>query len=247
VTDSKVSTAAALVIGNEILSGKTAEANVVVLARALRLAGIVLERVVTIRDDIDTIATEVRALAARYTWVFTSGGVGPTHDDLTVAAIAKAYDRNVVIHEPTAAMIRSHYGDTCTEGHLRMALAPEGATFVVSESTRWPTVRIENVFLLPGVPEAFRYKLDALMPQIVGGIPFVSRAVFVRLDEGPLVTALDSIALEHPNVEIGSYPKWGDPTYRTKVTFDARDRESVDRALEAFLGRVPKEEIATVE
>lgn len=241
------STAAALVIGNEILSGKTAEANVVVLARALRAAGISLERVVTVRDDVDAIVDEVRALSKRFTWVFTSGGVGPTHDDVTIAAIAKAFDRNVVVHEPTAAMIREHYGDECTDGHLRMALAPEGSTFVFSAKSRWPTVRIENVFLLPGVPEAFRYKLDALMPEIVGGTPFVSRAVFVRLDEGPLVKALDAVALEHPNVEVGSYPKWGDKTYRTKVTFDARDRASVDRALEAFLARVPKDEIVSIE
>ena len=242
-----MTTAAALVIGNEILSGKVAEANMYVLATTLRAAGVSFERVVVVRDDVDVIAAEVRELSRNHTWVFTSGGVGPTHDDVTVAAVAKAFDREIVTHEPTAALIRQHYGDKVTAGHLRMALAPAGATFVANESVRWPTVCVENVFLLPGVPEAFRYKLEALGRVLVGGPAFVTRAVYLRVDEGPLVVTLDALAVAHAGVEIGSYPRWGDETYRTKITFDAREAAPVERALADFLARVPPDDVVRVE
>ena len=119
-------TAAALVIGNELLSGKIADENVVVLARTLQRIGVRLERVVMVRDDLEVIAEEVRALSEQHDVVFTSGGVGPTHDDLTVDAIAAAFEVDVVRSPPMEAMLRQYYGDEITEGHLRMARSPAG-------------------------------------------------------------------------------------------------------------------------
>jgi molybdenum cofactor synthesis domain-containing protein len=232
-------TAAALVIGNELLSGKVEEANVVVLARALRGLGVELRRVVTILDDVDEIAREVAALAASHDWVFTSGGVGPTHDDVTVLGVAKAFGVASVEAPVLAAMLREHYKERCTEGHLRMAQVPEGATLEASGEVRWPTIRFRNVWLLPGVPEIFRLKLPVVVERIGAGTRFVSRAVFTKMDEGDLRPLLDAVVARFPEVGVGSYPKWQDATYRTKLTFDGRDEARVDEARDAFVALLP--------
>lgn len=234
-------TAAALVIGNELLSGKVEEANVHVLARALRGLGIELRRVVMVLDDIDVIAREVKELAAAHDWLVTSGGVGPTHDDVTVHAVAKAYGR-AVVEEPTlAAMLREHYGERCTPGHLQMALVPQGAALEAHDSVRWPTIRVENTWLLPGVPEIFRMKLAVVVDRIGerGVAAFVTRAVYTKMDEGDLKPLLDGIVERFPDVGVGSYPKWQDPTYKTKLTFDGRDALRVDAARDAFVALLP--------
>lgn len=240
-------TAAALVIGNELLSGKIEEANVHVLARSLRGLGIELQRVVMVLDDIDVIAREVRALSEAHDWVFTSGGVGPTHDDVTVRAVAQAFGCRVTEDPTLAAMLREHYRERCTDGHLQMALVPEGASLESHESVRWPTIRVGNTWLLPGVPEIFRMKLAVVVDRLAGGVAFVSRAVFTKMDEGDLKALLDRVVAEYPDVAVGSYPKWHDPTYKTKLTFDGRDLPRVEAARDAFLALLPEGEPQRVE
>src|SRR5580658_3977240 len=146
-------TAAMLIIGNELLSGKVEDANLAVLARELRVLGVRLRRVVMVLDDIDTIAREVRLLSDTHDWLFTSGGVGPTHDDVTIEAVAKAFGVPVVTSEPMADMLRAHYKERCTEGHLRMALVPRGASLETTEEIKWPTIRIGYTWVMPGIPE----------------------------------------------------------------------------------------------
>ncbi|MDB4944001.1 MAG: Molybdopterin binding motif protein [Labilithrix sp.] len=240
-------TAAALVIGNELLSGKVEEANVHVLARTLRGLGVELRRVVIILDDIEEIAREVRALAKTHDWVFTSGGVGPTHDDVTVEGVARAFGVAAVEHPLLAQQLRDHYRERCTPGHLRMALVPEGASLEVNEEIRWPTIRYENVWLMPGVPEIFKAKLPVIVTAIGGGAGFVSRAVFTKMDEGDLKPLLDAIVARFPDVGVGSYPKWSDATYRTKLTFDGRDAVRVDEAKDAFVALLPVGEPQRIE
>jgi molybdenum cofactor synthesis domain-containing protein len=238
-------TAAALVIGNEILSGKVEEANVPILARALRGLGILLRRVVVVMDDVDTISREVAALAADHDWLFTSGGVGPTHDDVTVEAVAKAFGVRVVSSPEMTAMLRAHYGDRCTEGHLRMALVPEGAALEVTAQITWPTIRLRNTWLLPGIPEVFRMKLEVVtnyLARRVAGRAFVSHAVYVRMDEGVLKPWLDQVVAAFPDVGVGSYPKWLDAAYKTKLTFDGRDEARVLAARDAFVALLPSGE-----
>jgi len=233
-------TAAMLVIGDELLSGKIEDRNVAPLARLLRTRGITLERVVFRGDDRAGIAADVRALAATHTWVFTSGGVGPTHDDVTIAAVADAFGRAVVTAPAIAEQIRAHYKERVTEGHLRMALAPEGAELVTGGGSRWPTVRVENCWVLPGVPEAFRMKLEVLSEALPSYGTFAAAAVYTTVEEPLLVTPLDAIVAEFPEVAIGSYPKWFDPRYKTKITFDGRDRARVDAARDAFVALLPE-------
>jgi molybdenum cofactor synthesis domain-containing protein len=240
-------TAAMLVIGNELLSGKVEEANVHVLARALRQLGIELRRVVMVLDDLDAIARDVKELSSSHDWLFTSGGVGPTHDDVTVLGVARAFGVRV-IEEPTLAkMLRDHYKDRCTDGHLQMALVPEGASLETHDSVRWPTIRHGNTWLMPGVPEIFRMKLAVVVERLAGGIGYVSRAVFTKMDEGHLKPLLDVVVERYPDIAIGSYPKWQDPTYTTKLTFDGRDAARVDAARDAFLALLPSGEPQRVE
>jgi molybdenum cofactor synthesis domain-containing protein len=240
-------TAAALVIGNELLSGKVEEANVHVLARALRGLGIELRRVVMVLDDVDVIARDVKELSAGHDWLFTSGGVGPTHDDVTVKAVARAFGVRVVEEPTLATMLREHYRERCTEGHLQMALVPEGAALESHESVRWPTIRLHNTWLLPGVPEIFRMKLAVVVDRLAGGVGFVSRAVFTKMDEGDLKALLDAIVERFPDVGVGSYPKWQDPSYKTKLTFDGRDAARVEQARDAFVALLPPGEPQRLE
>jgi molybdenum cofactor synthesis domain-containing protein len=232
-------TAAALVIGNELLSGKVDEVNVGVLARALRGVGVTLSRVVIVQDDVSVIAREVTALSAAHDWLFTSGGVGPTHDDVTIEAVALAFKVAVVSHPMLEAMIHAHFGARLRPGHLRMALVPEGAALEALPEVPWPTVRVGNTWVMPGVPEAFRMKIPVVLASLGKGRAFVSHAVYTKMDEGDLKPLLDQTVAAFPDVEVGSYPKWGDPTYRTKLTFDGRDDARVLAALDAFIATLP--------
>jgi molybdenum cofactor synthesis domain-containing protein len=232
-------TAAVLVIGNELLSGKVEEANVHVLAGALRALGIELRRVVIVLDDLEVIAREVKELSEAHDWLFTSGGVGPTHDDVTVLGVARAFGVAAVEDPTLAKMLRDYYGDRCTAGHLQMALVPEGASLEMHESVRWPTIRLRNTWLMPGVPEIFRMKLAVVVDRLSGGVGFLSRSVFTKMDEGDLKPLLDQIVERFPDVGVGSYPKWQDPTYKTKLTFDGRDPVRVDAARDAFVALLP--------
>jgi molybdenum cofactor synthesis domain-containing protein len=241
--------AAALVIGNEILSGKVQDANVLELARALRGLGVSLERVVVVMDDVETIVREVRALAGEYDWLFTSGGVGPTHDDVTIEAVARAFGVRVVSAPDMEAMLRAHYRERLTDGHLRMALVPEGASLEVTDEVAWPTVRFRNVWLMPGIPEVFRMKLPVVVARLreAGHRAFVSRAVYVKMDEGELKPLLDRVVGDFADVAVGSYPKWRGEDYRTKLTFDGRDEARVAAARDAFVALLPRGEPQRVE
>lgn len=232
------STAAAILIGNELLTGKIADRNLLVLARTLRALGVTFVRASMIGDDLDVIAAEVRALASTYTWVFTSGGVGPTHDDVTIDAVARAFDQRVVEHPELAAMIRQVYGERLREGHLLMARIPERARLVRLPEVPWPATVCENVWLLPGVPEIFELKMKLLPALIQPSQPMTSISVSVDLDEGTLKPALDATVLAFPDVAIGSYPTFRDTVVRTKLTFDGPEPERCEEARESFVTRL---------
>ena len=232
-------TAAALLVGNELLTGKVQEANLAELARTLRALGVELRRVAILPDEIDLLAAEVKSLSDAHDVVFTSGGVGPTHDDVTIDAVARAFGVRAVIHPGFEAMLAKVYGERMTDAHRRMALAPEGAELVEHHDVRWPTVVMKNVWVLPGVPEAFRMKLAVVRDVVRGAVRFHARGVFTRMDEPDLKPLLDEVVAAHPDVSVGSYPKWFDPRYKTKVTFDGTDEDKVEAALRHLESRLP--------
>lgn len=228
-------TAAALIIGNEILSGKIADTNTAFLARGLFELGIELRRVVVCGDEVDTIGRELDALRATHDIVFTSGGVGPTHDDVTIEGVAAAFDRPVVRSAAVEKVIRHYYGDRATEAHLRMANMPEGGEMLRSAEAPWPTVVIENVYVLPGVPEIFELKFTDLRKRLDEGHAFHSQAVYTQSGEGEIASLLERIAAAFPGVMVGSYVKWQAEDYRTKVTFDSNDPEAITKAADMLI------------
>lgn len=232
-------TAAALVIGNEILSGKIADTNTNFLARELFELGIELRRVVVCPDEVDTISQELSELRANHDLVFTSGGVGPTHDDVTIEGVAASFGRPVVRSEAVAKMIHDYYGNRTTEAHLRMANMPEGGEMIRSSDAPWPTVVIENVFVLPGVPEIFELKFTDLRKRLDQGHEFHSHAVFTLSGEGEIASLLERIAKAFPGVMVGSYVKWKVEDYRTKITFDGEDRAAVLKAADMLIEALP--------
>ncbi len=236
-------TAAALVIGNELLSGKITDKNVVVLARELRALGVLLKRVVMTLDDIDVIASEVLALSSSHDVVFTSGGVGPTHDDVTIDAVARAFGVGVESAPSIERLLRGYYGVRLTDAHLLMARVPVGCRLVSSAEVPWPTVVMRNVWVLPGVPEVFRIKMPLVREQLGADVPFVSKAVYSTLDEGQIKAQIDEVVAAFRDVEVGSYPAWSEPTYKTKITFDGRDEPRVCAARDAFTALLPPDAV----
>lgn len=238
--------AAMLVIGNEILTGKVREGNLETLAQQLFRMGIELRRAVVCPDEVDVIARDLNELRRAHDLVFTSGGVGPTHDDVTLPAVARAFDRPLERSPIIEGLIRQHWADRVTEGHLRMAEIPAGASLVI-EDVPWPVISIENVYVLPGVPEIFELELRALRAHIGSDTPFVTRAIYTMCDEGEIAALLESVTRDHPNVAIGSYPRWRDPAYRVKLTFDGATEGEVDAALEQCLRGLSPDAVVRVE
>ena len=220
-----------LVIGNEILTGKIQDQNVAFVAQELFALGVSLRRVIVCPDEVEVIASDLNALRHAHDFVFTTGGVGPTHDDVTIAGVAAAFGRAVVRDPRMETMLRAHYKDRLGEGHLRMADVPEGAALLSTPEVPWPTVNLENVFIFPGVPELVRLKFPQLRERLREGAGFVSRAVYTTGDEGDIAALLDAVVAAFPEVSIGSYPQWREPSYRTKLTVDGRDPERVEAAI----------------
>jgi molybdenum cofactor synthesis domain-containing protein len=235
-------TAAILLVGNEILSGKVDEQNARFLVRELRGLGVTVGRIEVVPDDEADIAATVRALSARFDVVFTSGGIGPTHDDVTLPAIATAFGRSIVRHPELEQLMRSTLGDRLHPRDLRMADVPEGARLErgnpgSANVNAWPVVVVENVWILPGVPSIFRRKFEAIR-ELFRTRPIHGRAVYSRQGESPLADALDAVVAGWPSVEIGSYPHVDAPEYKVKITLDGRDRAAVDGATADLVTRL---------
>jgi len=222
-------TAAILVIGNEILTGKVEETNARWLTSELYSLGVSLKRIQVVPDEVDAISEAVRALRPLVDHLFTSGGVGPTHDDVSVAGIAKALNRGVVRVEPLAAVLRKFYGERCNEDVLRMADAPAGFELIECCDRYWPVLAVENVIILPGVPEIFRRKFDSIRERF-RSTPFAVEVLHTNLDEGLLAQHLNRIAASFPEVAIGSYPQFTDPAWKVRVTLESKDHAAVERA-----------------
>jgi len=237
-------TAAALLIGNEILTGKVQECNLEHLAKELFRLGVELRRVVICQDDVDIIAHDLATLRDNHDFVVTSGGVGPTHDDVTIKAVAQAFDTQVIRSESLEGRIRELVGDRLNDGHLRMADIPRGAAMVDGGEFDWPTIRMANVYVLPGLPDIFRAKLPVLRQEIGATRPFLSRAVFTTMRETDIAETLAAIEQAHPKVDVGSYPVLNEK-YRVRITLDGKDQEAIDQALRDLLGKIPEGSIHT--
>ena len=201
-------TAAMLVIGDEILSGRTQDTNSNHLAKTLTEIGIDLCEVRVVGDDPAQIITAVNALRNQFDHVFTSGGIGPTHDDITADSIANAFGVGIDIREDARAILASHYANPAdlNKMRLRMARIPDGASLIDNPVSKAPGFLIGNVFVMAGVPAVFHAMLASILPTLAGGTPLLSISVRVEKPEGSVAAALAEIATQHPDVSIGSYP-----------------------------------------
>jgi molybdenum cofactor synthesis domain-containing protein len=238
-------TAGILLVGNEILSGKIEDANAAYLCRELRALGVDVRRISVVPDEVELIAAEVVRLMAAHDVVFTSGGVGPTHDDVTIEGVARAAGVPVVRHTTLVGLLRDYYGDRLGETHLKMAEVPEGAELVTAGSLRFPTIVMRNVYILPGVPEIFRQKFEAIRERFRDQ-PFLLRNVFVRIGEGSLADHLNALLRDFPALLLGSYPEFSNPEYRVKVTLESKDEAYLERALAVLLASLPPEALVRV-
>lgn len=238
--------AAAIVIGDEILSGKIRDTNGPYLIDKLRSIGVSLDRILTIRDDLDEIAWAIRSCRDKYRPIFTSGGIGPTHDDLTVAGVARALGRDVIQHPELVDALHTHYPKPLPQEALRLANVPEGAELVRSARSWYPVIAVEEIYLLPGIPELFRMHLDGLAERY-RGVPFHLRCVYLSLRETDIAAVLDRIAIDHAGVALGSYPRIDTDDHLVKLTLEARSAEPVDAALKDLLRSLPEGAVIRVE
>jgi molybdenum cofactor synthesis domain-containing protein len=239
-------TASIIIIGNEILTGKTQEQNAAFLIGELHRLGVALRRVTVIPDDVEEIARVVRECAGQFDYVFTSGGVGPTHDDLTIAAVALAFNRPVIRNPELAALIHELFGENLDEARMRMADIPAGSELIASEGLRWPVVSTDNVYIFPGVPEILRSKFSAIRERF-RTTPYRTTSVFTHEDEFDLAPRLSRVAAAHPEVEIGSYPTFGREEYRVKITLEATEPAAVESALSDLLQSLDPRLLVRVE
>src|SRR5437899_1068948 len=231
-------TAGIILIGNEILSGKIADVNAAYLCRELRQLGVDVLRISVVPDEVELIAREVVAQSRDFDVVFTSGGVGPTHDDVTIEGVARAMGVPVVRHPRLVATLEGYYRGELNDAHLKMAETPEGAELVGGEPVRFPTVLVRNVYVLPGVPEIFRAKFEALRERFRDD-PIHLKNVFVSIGEGELADYLNGLLADFPLLLLGSYPEFSSPEYRVKVTLESRDPGYLEKALAELLRRLP--------
>ncbi len=239
-------TCALIIVGNEILSGKVQYSNSYFAARQLREVGATLARIAVIPDVLDAIAEEVRYCADRFNVVVTSGGVGPTHDDLTMEGVARAFNRKLVTNPELERVIRNHFVERPNAAGLKMAEVPEGSVLNLGGDVAFPTVQLENVYMLPGIPELFEAKMAALKPRFASD-PYFIRAIYTRAGEGTIAEYLNSCLERFPELLLGSYPKIRHPEYRVKVTLESKDQAYVEEAFRHLLQSLPQGVVVKTE
>ena len=238
-------TAAIVLIGHELLSGKIRDENGHYLMRRLRGLGVDLKRVAIIQDIQADIAREIEGCSAAYDYVFTSGGVGPTHDDITLESIAATFGVGLERNATLEGVLRDHFRERITDAHLGMADLPVGMTLIEEEVIRWPVLVFRNIYVLPGIPQLFRAKFEAIADRFRDG-HFFLRSIYLNEDEANLADLLARVEKDR-GVTIGSYPRWFDAEYRLRLTVEARAVENVNQACEDLLGGIEAERLVRVD
>ena len=233
-------TAAMLTIGDEILSGRTRDSNMPHLALRLGEMGIDLCEARTVPDVAEEIVGAINALRARYDHVFTSGGIGPTHDDITADAVAAAFGRTIDVRADARALLEAHYaarGVELNAARLRMARIPDGATLIENPVSAAPGFSLENVHVMAGVPEVFQAMAASLLPRLPGGIPVLSQTLTLQRGEGDIAQPLAQLAADFADLSIGSYPQFRNGAYSVSIVVRGTDGARVDAAMSRLAER----------
>jgi molybdenum cofactor synthesis domain-containing protein len=226
-------TAAVLLIGDEVLSGRTKDKNLGFIADYLTALGIDLREARCVADDEDDIVAAVNALRKRYTYLFTTGGIGPTHDDITTDAVGKAFGVEVIHHPRAVETLLAYFREIsreANEARMRMARVPKGATLIENAVSKAPGFRMENVFVMAGVPRVMNAMMDAIAPTLEKGVPMQSRTIALQGGEGDVAKPLGEIQSRYEDVLIGSYPFEGTGGFATNLVVRSRNSAALDRA-----------------
>lgn len=230
-------TAAMLVIGDEILSGRTRDANMHYLAGQLTEIGVDLKEVRVVSDDAEAIVEATKALSSDYDHVFTSGGIGPTHDDITADCIAAAFDAHIDVRDDARALLQAHYDRSGLElnaARLRMARIPDGADLIDNPVSAAPGFSLGNVHVMAGVPSVFKAMVASVLPTLTGGAPLLSRTLRLMKGEGDIAGPLGQFAQNYPDLSVGSYPFQQDGVYGSNVVVRGSDAATLDTAMAAL-------------
>lgn len=235
-----------VIIGNEVLSGKTQDINSYFLCTELRQLGVEVRKISTIQDEIPLIGQEVAEFSRRFDFVFTTGGVGPTHDDVTIDGIAHGFGLKVVRHPDIEQRMRQRLGGDVNEARLRMANVPEGATLLATEALFAPVVNIRNVYIFPGIPKILQERFHAIRERFRDS-PYFLKNVYVRYGEGVIAAVLNDLLVKFPEIMLGSYPVLDLPEYKVKVTLESKDAPYLDQALQTFVASLPKDAVQRID
>jgi molybdenum cofactor synthesis domain-containing protein len=241
-----IKTAGIIIIGNEILSGKVQDSNSFFLASELRALGVNVMRISVIPDDIETIGREVLSFSKSFDYVFTTGGIGPTHDDITPAGIACGFGVKLARHPSLEQIFRERYGESCNEAILKMAEVPEGAELIDFGNSRFPLVAFRNIFIFPGIPKYLREKFGLIKERFRTDALYLKR-LFLDADEADIAAALNRVVAENRDVSFGSYPILDNSEYKIIVTVECRSEDSLSKALKQLLENLPGHIIVKME
>ena len=235
-----------IIIGNEVLSGKTHDTNSHFLCQELRALGVEVQRISVIPDEIELIGKEAASFSRQFDYVFTTGGVGPTHDDVTMAGIAHGFGLKVIHHPELERRLRKRHGENINEARLRMAEVPEGAELVGEGSLYAPAVKLRNIYIFPGIPKVLQDRFQVIKERFRDS-PFFLKVVYVKEGEGVIASILNDLLAGYPELLLGSYPVLDNPDYKVKVTVESKDQNYLNHAFEKLLSTLPKEAIHRIE
>jgi|Deesub1362A_J573_1020465.scaffolds.fasta_scaffold00456_18 molybdenum cofactor synthesis domain-containing protein len=239
-------TAGIIIIGNEILSGKVKDVNSHYLATELRSLGVELKKISVIPDDPDAIGREARVFSDSYNYVFTTGGVGPTHDDVTMEGIARGFGVGLVISPEIRGFLTRRYRGDINEAVLKMARVPDGSQVICLKDDSFPFVRFRNIFIFPGIPQHLRERFQVIKEQIRTR-PFYLQKVFLRIRESDITGALNRVVSNNKGVVFGSYPVAGDSEYLVMITAESRSEALLRQAVDELIDSIPEDAIVRIE
>lgn len=244
--NTSIRTAGIIIIGDEILSGKVHDSNSFYLASELRKLGVSLMRISVIPDNTEVIGNEAVEFSVQYDFVFTSGGVGPTHDDVTMEGIARGFNARLIRHPQLEKYFLLKYKDQLNQAVLKMAEVPEGADIIDFSDMSFPLVMYRNIFVFPGIPEYLKNKFS-LIKERFRSSAFYLRRLFLNANESDIAEILNTIVAESSDVSFGSYPVLGNPEYQIIITAESKSEDAVIRSMDALIRRIPENIIARVQ
>jgi FAD synthetase len=239
-------TAGIIIIGNEILSGKVQDSNSYFLASELRSLGVSLLRISVIPDEIETIGNEACLFSRNFDYVFTSGGVGPTHDDITMAGIAKGFGVRLITHPELKDRFKQRYGGLANSSVMKMAEVPEGTEVIDLGNAKFPLVCFRNIFIFPGIPKYLREKFSLVRERFRCSCFYLKR-FFINAEETEIAAVLNAVVEENTEVSFGSYPILDNPEYKIVVTAESKSKPAMTKAVADLSGRIPSKIVVRVE